>query len=100
MRGTTSGVTATAAVQDKSWGSAVTVRLSGVAGPERCQLMAVDKDGTARPIVDWSVPAAGYGTPQPPEPLTINASIDLTPGQLDSLEVRRTTGRTLATIPV
>ncbi len=100
VQDTASGVTATAAVQDKSWGSAITVRLSGVTGPERCRLMAVDKDGTARPIGDWSVPTSGYGTPQHPEPLTINASTDLTPDRLDRLEIRTSAGRTLVAIPV
>ncbi|MCX2185771.1 hypothetical protein KV205_35505 [Streptomyces sp. SKN60] len=100
VRDTDSGVTATAGIQGKGWGSAITVRLSGVTGPERCRLMAIGKDGSAQPIGYWSVPATGYGTPEHPESLSVNAATDLTPDQLARLEVRTTSGRTLATIPV
>ncbi|MCX5233286.1 zf-HC2 domain-containing protein [Streptomyces sp. NBC_00233] len=92
------GVTATAALQPKAWGTAITLRLSGVKGPQACQLLAVGTDGGARPVGDWTVPAPGYGVPGKPDPLTLSASTDLPPNQLDHLEIRSTAGHTLATI--
>ncbi|MFF3062845.1 zf-HC2 domain-containing protein, partial [Streptomyces sp. NPDC057909] len=93
------GVTATAALQPKAWGTVVTLQLSGVKGPQTCRLLAVGTDGRARPIGDWRVPAPGYGVPGKPQPLTLTTATDLPPDKLGRLEVRTTTGETLATIP-
>ncbi|WP_331719111.1 zf-HC2 domain-containing protein (plasmid) [Streptomyces sp. NBC_00289] len=87
------GVTATAALQPKTWGTAITLQVSGVKGPQTCRLLAVSTDGHARPIGDWRVSA-----PSTPKPLTVTAATDLSLDQLDHLEVRTAAGQTLATI--
>ncbi|MEU5403520.1 hypothetical protein ABZ348_30000 [Streptomyces sp. NPDC005963] len=92
------GVTASAVVEDRSWGTAVTLRLSGVEGPGSCRLIAVGADGVERPVLSWRVPAKGHGTASGGAPLLIEGGTDLPSHLIGRWEVRDRDGRTLVTL--
>ncbi|MGW4028684.1 hypothetical protein ACWEFL_05070 [Streptomyces sp. NPDC004838] len=96
----TTGVTASAAVEDQPWGTAVTMRLTGLEGPAVCRLLAVDRDGIERPVLSWKVPAGGYGTGSPggEEALDIQGSTDVPSDRIGRWEVRTFDGRPLVTL--
>jgi hypothetical protein len=94
------GVQATASLRSKAWGTAVSLSLSGVKGPQHCRLIALDHQGREHPMGDWKVPEPGYGVPGHPDPLVLETSTDLDPALISKLTVRTTDGRDLATIPV
>ncbi|MFD3330303.1 hypothetical protein [Streptomyces sp. NPDC058701] len=96
----TTGVTAVASLRSKAWGTAVSLSLKGVEGPQRCRLIATDHQGGEHPMGDWKVPAPGYGVPGHPAPLVLETSTDLDPALIHTLVVRTTDGRDLATIAV
>ncbi|MET7458652.1 zf-HC2 domain-containing protein [Streptomyces sp. NPDC005574] len=100
VRNSSSGVTATAALQPKAWGTAITLQVSGVKGALTCRLLAVGADGRARPIGDWRVPFPSHNSHGKPKPITLTAATNLSPNQLDHLLIRTTTGQTLASIPI
>ncbi|MFD0535722.1 hypothetical protein ACFQY7_20245 [Actinomadura luteofluorescens] len=98
---TGTGVTGTVAMQQKAWGSRIALRLSKVAGPLSCELVAVDERGKAHTVVGWSVPAKGYGLPGSPQPqLALQGGTALRPQEISRFEVRTIgEGRTLLTVP-
>ncbi|MFF3313703.1 zf-HC2 domain-containing protein [Streptomyces sp. NPDC002952] len=94
------GVKATASLRSKAWGTAVSLSLSGVKGPQRCRLIAIDHQGREHPMGDWKVPEPGYGVSGHPDPLALETSTDLDAALISKLTVRTTDGRDLATIAV
>ncbi|MFI1395742.1 anti-sigma factor family protein [Streptomyces sp. NPDC020681] len=97
----TTGVTASAAVEGRAWGTAVAMRLTHLPGPGTCRLVAVGKDGIEHPVLTWSVPAGGYGMPGSPgheEPLEIEGGTDVPSTQIGRWEVRGQDGKPLVTI--
>ncbi|MEJ8638787.1 zf-HC2 domain-containing protein [Streptomyces sp. NPDC006475] len=95
-----SGVTASAFVEDRMWGTAVAMRLSGLTGPGSCRLVAVGKDGIEHPVLSWRVPQGGYGTDVPghAKPLEIEGGTDLASRDIGRWEVRTFDGKPLLTI--
>jgi anti-sigma factor RsiW len=69
-----SGVHAVMSVADASWGSQISLILGGVRGPLLCELVAVGTDGTTNVVASWNVHAPGYGIPEEPEPLLLQAA--------------------------
>ncbi|MGW3626765.1 hypothetical protein ACWDO5_25975, partial [Streptomyces sp. NPDC000880] len=97
----TPGVAAAAATQDRAWGTAVALRLSGLKGPGTCRLVAISKDGIEHPVLTWTVPAGGYGIPGAPgheEPLDIEGGTDLPSGEIGRWEVRTLGGQPLVSL--
>ncbi|MFE5852885.1 hypothetical protein ACFQ61_06650 [Streptomyces sp. NPDC056500] len=92
------GVTASAVVEDRAWGTAVALRLSGVEGPGSCRLIAVGADGVERPVLSWRVPAKGHGTASGGAPLVIEGGTDLPSHLIGRWEVRDANGRTLVAL--
>ncbi|MCM2389553.1 hypothetical protein [Streptomyces albipurpureus] len=95
-----SGVTASAVVEDRAWGTAVAMRVSGLAGPGYCRLVVIGVDGVERPVLSWRVPAAGHATLASgrAEPLDIEGGTAL-PGELiGRWEIRDHEGVTLVTL--
>ncbi len=90
--------TAKVTVHDRDWGSRVDLQLGGIAGPQRCRLVAVSRDGDTQVVTGWSVPAPGYGVPGSPEPLRISGGTALTPADIERFEVRTDSGSLLATV--
>ncbi|MFI2346363.1 hypothetical protein ACH492_04740 [Streptomyces sp. NPDC019443] len=97
----TTGVAAAAATQDRAWGTAVALRLSGLKGPGACRLVAIGKDGIEHPVLTWAVPAGGYGIPGSPgheDPLDIEGGTDLPSGEIGRWEVRTLDGQPLISL--
>ncbi len=94
------GVTGTAGLVAKAWGTQVTLKLGSVRGPLECQLVAVATTGERRVVASWFVPAAGYGVPGHPGKLIISGGTSIPRAKLSSLAVEVVHGATLLTIPV
>ncbi|MEU0990865.1 hypothetical protein [Streptomyces sp. NPDC005953] len=92
------GVTASAVLEDRAWGTAVALRLSGVKGPGSCRLIAVGADGVERPVLSWRVPAKGHGTASGGAPLVIEGGTDLPSHLIGRWVVRDAEGRTLVAL--
>ncbi|MFG2328163.1 hypothetical protein ACGFMM_00920 [Streptomyces sp. NPDC048604] len=78
------GVTASAALEDREWGSAVGLRVAGLRGRRVCTLYAVDRGGRAYPLLTWRAEEAGA-------PL-IETAAPVRPAEIDRLTVRDATG--------
>ncbi|MET7620071.1 zf-HC2 domain-containing protein [Streptomyces sp. NPDC005408] len=95
------GVTASAALQDREWGTEVALHLTDLKGPRSCRLIAIGKDGIEHPVLSWSVPAGGYGiagSPGHEEPLDIEGSTEVPSGEIARWEVRTVDGQPLVSL--
>ncbi|SEF57075.1 Putative zinc-finger [Actinacidiphila yanglinensis] len=93
------GVSAVVGVTDRTWGTAVDLRLSGVRGPLHCHLDAVGPGSTRETVANWSVPAAGYGTGEQPKPLTVHGATSMPKNSISRFEVRTDDGALLVSVP-
>jgi hypothetical protein len=93
------GASAVVGVSDRTWGSAVDLRLSGVHGPRRCRLVAVARDGTRQTVASWSVPDDGYGTVSQPTPLTVHGSTELRVPDIGRFDIWAADGTLLVSVP-
>ena len=94
------GAAGTVGLLAKTWGTQVTLDLSGVRGPLECELIAVSRTGERRVVAGWLVPAAGYGVPGHPGHLDLAGGTSIPVKDLASVQVDVVGGRTLLTIPV
>ncbi|MEV6396086.1 zf-HC2 domain-containing protein [Streptomyces sp. NPDC051907] len=95
------GVTVSAAVQDRAWGTAVSMRVSQLPGPGRCRLVAVGKDGIEHPVLTWAVPKGGFGmkgSPGHEAPLEVEGGTDLPSKDIGRWEVRTWDGKPLVAL--
>lgn len=95
------GVTASVALEDRGWGTAVALRLTGLAGPRICRLVAVGNDGVEHPVLSWRVPEGGYGVRERPGgagPLHLEAGTELHTAEIGRWEVRAESGERLLSI--
>ncbi|MFD5464466.1 zf-HC2 domain-containing protein [Kitasatospora sp. NPDC127059] len=95
------GAKAAVGVDGKTWGSQVSLQLSGVQGPLTCRLVAVSHGGDQQTVTTWSVPADGYGRPgDGAGTLRTTGGAALQPGDIDHFEVRvQNTGALLVSVP-
>jgi hypothetical protein len=93
------GVRAVVGLAAKAWGTQVTLDLSHVRGPLRCELIAVSRSGERRVIAWWMVPVPGYGVPGHPGHLVLAGSSSFPRDQLAQLVVSVVEGRALVTVP-
>ena len=96
-------VTATVAMGEKAWGTEVGVELKNVAGPEKCSLIAVGKNGERETVSTWSVPEWGYGLPnakteQAKNPLYVVGGAAFSMNDIDHFEVMTFGGKKLVQI--
>ncbi len=96
-------VTATVAMQEKAWGTEAVVELKNVAGPNKCSLIAVGKNGERETISSWSVPEWGYGLPnaktdQAKNPLYVQGGAAFAPNEIDHFEVMTFDGKKLVEV--
>ncbi len=84
----------------KAWGTQVTLDLSKVRGPLKCDLVAMSATGQTQVAMAWMVPAAGYGVPGHPAHLIIEGGTAIPRKDLTRLEVEVVHGGTLLSIPV
>ncbi|MFD8756629.1 zf-HC2 domain-containing protein [Kitasatospora sp. NPDC059577] len=91
------GAHATVGVNGTTWGSQVSMQLSGVRGPLTCSLVAVSHGGGQQTVNTWAVPAGSYGNDGV---LHTTGGAALQPGDIDHFEVRvQDTGALLVAVP-
>lgn len=94
------GAKATVGVDGKTWGSHISLQLSGVQGPLTCRLIAVAHNGEHQTVTTWSVPSDGYGEPGAPGVLRTTGGAAMQPGDIDHFEVRvQNTDALLVAVP-
>jgi hypothetical protein len=99
---TTTGVTGTVAMENKGWGTDIGLRLTHLKGPLTCKMVAVTKTGRKVFLMNWRVPAKGYGLPgSPMRDLQVHGSTAVNRADIARVDVQvEGTGRTLLSIPV
>lgn len=88
-------ITAWVGVEPRAWGTALTVRLTGVPPGSRCHLWAIAKDGRRDIAGSWAYGGAGEGEYQ-----EFRGSTMISRGDLSKFEIVTTSGKRLLTIPV
>lgn len=101
----TTNVTATVGLQKKDWGTEAVLELKNVAGPQKCSLIAVGKNGERQTLATWSVPTWGYGLPdatteKAKNPLYVRGGAALDPDKIDHFVVMTFDGEKLAEVKV
>ncbi|MGW7587120.1 zf-HC2 domain-containing protein [Kitasatospora sp. NPDC054769] len=92
------GAHATVGLDGTTWGTRVSLQLSGVQGPLTCRLVAVPRTGEQQTVTSWSVPASGYGGGDGTVRTTGGAALQ--PGDIDHFEVRvQDSGALLVAVP-
>lgn len=96
-------VTAVVAMEPKAWGTHAVLELKNVAGPEKCSLIAVGKNGERETVTSWSVPTWGYGLPnaktdESKAPLYVHGGAAFTPNEIDHFEVMTFDGKQLVEV--
>jgi anti-sigma-K factor RskA len=86
------GVSATADVFTRSWGSSIHLTVSGVPGGDQCELVAVGSDGTSQVAGTWNVGYSGA--------VDIWGDAGMRPDQMTRLEVETTGGQALVSLPM
>jgi hypothetical protein len=81
------GVHAEVVLDTAAWGTKVSFALSRLPGPQDCRLVAVRKGGDEQVLSSWVVPADGYGEPDQPRPLVLQAATALSRGDIVGLRV-------------
>jgi hypothetical protein len=84
------GVRTRVSLTGNAWGTGMVLTLSGVRGPLVCELVAVDATGRSTVALSWSVPEAGYGTQEQPEPLILHGATAVPRDDITRLEIRAT----------
>lgn len=82
------GVTASATLEDREWGAAVGLRMAGPRGGPVCELFAVDRQGRELPLLTWRANEA--------EAPLIETAAPVHPSEIDHLTVRTPDGVRLA----
>lgn len=90
-------VKALVGLQEKAWGTQVGLRLGGLKGPKKCDLVAISKTGEEQVISSWSVPDLGYGVDGRPS-LEMAGGAAMKPADIDRLEVRTLDGDRLVSV--
>ncbi|BCB87942.1 anti-sigma factor family protein [Phytohabitans suffuscus] len=85
------GVEAKLVLETKTWGTQVSFQLTKLTGPRQCRLTVVREDGTKEVLNTWSVPPAGYGTKEEPQPLLLTTSTATARNEIDRIQVQQVT---------
>ncbi|MFD4657403.1 zf-HC2 domain-containing protein [Kitasatospora sp. NPDC058444] len=94
------GAHATVGLNGTTWGTQVSLQLSGVQGPLTCRLVAVSHTGEQQTVTSWSVPATGYGAGGGGGTVRTTGGAALQPGDIDHFEVLvQDSGALLVTVP-
>ncbi|MEU6354195.1 zf-HC2 domain-containing protein [Streptomyces sp. NPDC047072] len=99
------GVSATVAMQEKDWGTSLGLELKGVKGPLKCSLVAVSSNGERWTASTWSVGKWGYGladgkTAESKQPLYIGGAVAPAKADIDKFEVITSDGKKLVEVDV
>lgn len=96
-------VSATVAVEPKTWGTDTVLELKNVKGAQKCSLIAVGKNGERETATTWSVPAWGYGLPdavteEAKSPLYVQGGVAMEPNDIDHFVVMTFDGKKLVEV--
>ncbi|MFE3829732.1 anti-sigma factor family protein [Streptomyces sp. NPDC059092] len=99
----TTKISGTVAMEEKLYGTLMTLELKNIKGPLKCSLIAVSKTGEQEVVTSWSVPKWGYGIPDSQnedarKPLYIQGSTSMADSEFDHFEVRTFDGKRLLEI--
>ncbi|MQA94667.1 MAG: hypothetical protein GEV11_08420 [Streptosporangiales bacterium] len=86
------GIAAQVGMEARGWGTALTVRMTGVPVKTRCRLVAVGDDGRRDTAASWEITYPG--------PARFEGATAIPRDRLQHLEIVTTQGHTLLTIPV
>jgi hypothetical protein len=95
------GVSASVTTEAQTWGTAVSLRLTGPTGAGTYRLIAIGKDGIEHPVLNWAAPAGVYGisgSPGQEKPLDLQGGMNLPSSDIGRWEVRSADGRLLVTL--
>ncbi|MBC9713803.1 zf-HC2 domain-containing protein [Streptomyces sp. TRM66268-LWL] len=95
-------ITASVTLDEQPWGTGVALRMDGLDGPLRCELVAVGPGGTEQTVLTWSVPPGGYGFPGRDgheRPLLAEGGTGMRADQIRRFEVRTLDGVRLLSLP-
>jgi hypothetical protein len=98
-----SGVHVRLDIASAQWGTRIDLVISGVQGPERCELVAIGPSTKDSVVASWIVPETGYGVAGQTGPLRISGSTAVPLTALSRFEIRavRAAGPlTLVSLPV
>jgi hypothetical protein len=97
------GVQANVALATKDWGTQISFAISNIRGQKTCRLLAVLADGTTEPLISWQVGDKGWGTPDNPKPLMLQAVTATPRDKISFVRVQEVTsngtGDTLIQLP-
>jgi hypothetical protein len=68
-------------------GTRVSFALWQLIGPQECRLVVVRRGGGGQVVSTWTVPPAGFGRPEQPQPLVLQASTSIERSQIQALVV-------------
>ncbi|GAA3503979.1 anti-sigma U factor RsuA [Streptomyces prasinosporus] len=96
-------VSATVALEEKTWGTGTVLELKNVTGPQKCSLIAVGKNGERETVTSWSVPDWGYGLPDAEadkgkQPLYVQGGAAFEPNEIDHFQVMTFDGKLLVEV--
>ncbi len=87
-----SGVAAKAELFAESWGTSIHMTITGLKAGDRCQLLAVSRDGSEEVAGSWHVDYSGAAV--------IDGATGMSPGQLAALRVMTNRGAMLIALPM
>jgi len=90
-----SGVHGQVVLDGASFGTRISFALWQLVGPQECRLVVVRRGGGGQVVSSWSVPPAGYGRPEQPDPLVLQAATSIAKSQIQAIVVESVSaGRT------
>jgi hypothetical protein len=87
-----SGVRGQLVLDAAPWGTRVSFALWQLIGPQECRLVVVRRGGGGQVISTWTVPPAGFGRPEQPEPLVLQAATSIDRSQIQAIVVESVGG--------
>jgi hypothetical protein len=84
-----SGVHGQVVLDAAPWGTRVSFALWQLMGPQECRLVVVRRGGGGQVISTWTVPSAGFGLPEHPEPLVLQAATSIERPQIQAIVVEQ-----------
>jgi hypothetical protein len=82
-----SGVHGEVVLDRASWGTRISFALWQLVGPQECRLVVVRRGGGGQVVSSWTVPIAGYGRPEQPQPLVLQAATSIDRSQIQAIVV-------------
>jgi hypothetical protein len=82
-----SGVHGQVVLDSAPWGTRVSFALWQLIGPQECRLVVIRRGGGVQVVSTWTVPPAGFGRPEQPDPLVLQAATSIDRAQIQAIVV-------------